>query len=66
MFNTLLILFFVIGLVAILSGYIICIVPTKVILFNVARGSSKMRDLDPSVDAALRTGMGNELSFFLD
>ncbi|KAA6398716.1 MAG: hypothetical protein EZS28_005754, partial [Streblomastix strix] len=58
LFNTLLILFFVFGIVAILCGYFLCIVPTKSILYSVARGTSKMKDLDPAIDAALRTGMG--------
>ncbi|KAH7819913.1 uncharacterized protein MONOS_15734 [Monocercomonoides exilis] len=57
-FSVFLYLFFILGIIFTFVGFFGCLFPTKTVLFRVATNSSKMRDLDPSVDLAERTGMG--------
>lgn len=54
----LLIIFFILAISVSLISSFVCLVPTRGVLFSVARTSAKIHELDPASDAAERTGMG--------
>ncbi|KAA6379561.1 MAG: hypothetical protein EZS28_024912 [Streblomastix strix] len=56
--NSLLILFFILAIIATLTGYLLCLIPTRSIIFKIAQGTEKMKDINPASDVNERTGMG--------
>ncbi|KAA6356427.1 MAG: hypothetical protein EZS28_048046, partial [Streblomastix strix] len=58
LWRTLLIIIFAVSIVTTFIGYVFCLVPERTVLYHVAEGSAKMRELDPAADASDRTGMG--------